>query len=88
MKTTKFISKEMALMAATTTFMAVVRTGHYANLSGGHDVGQFTIDVHLDINELFELPSAYVYSGVEEKVYKNPITDCPQFKNKKYYFKF
>lgn len=88
METTKFINKEMALMAATTTFMAVVKTGHYANLSGSTAVSQFTIDVHLEIDELFTLPSGYVYSGVEENKYTSPMMDCPPFKNKRYYFTF
>ena len=88
METTKFINKEMALMAATTTFMAAVRSGHYANLSGAEEVGQFTIDVFLEMDELFTLPSGYVYSGVEEKKYSSPMMNCPPFKNKKYYFKF
>lgn len=88
METTKFINKEMALMAATTAFMAVVKTGHFANLSGAEEIGQYTIDVHLEIDELFALPTGYVYSGVEEKKYSSPLTDCPPFKNKKYYFTF
>ena len=88
MKSSKFISKEMALMAATTTFMAAIRLGHYANLSGGEEVKQFTIDVHLETDEQFTLPSGYVYSGVEEKIYKSPMMDCPPFKNKRYYFYF
>lgn len=75
-------------MAATTTFMAAVRSGHYANLSGGEEVGQFTIDVFLEMDELFTLPSGYVYSGVEEKKYSSPMMNCPPFKNKKYYFYF
>lgn len=88
METTKFINKEMALMAATSAFMAAVRTGHYANLSGGEEIGQFTVDVHLEPEELFTLPSGYVYSGVEEKTYTSPMMDCPPFKNKKYYYTF
>lgn len=88
METTKFVNKEMALMAATTAFMAVVKTGHYANLSGSDDIGQFTIDVHLEPEELFTLPSGYVYSGVEEKTFTSPMMNCPPFKNKKYYYTF
>lgn len=88
MDTTKFINKEMALMAATTAFIAAVKTGKYCNLSGGAEVGQFTIDVHLEMDELFTLPSGYVYSGIEEKTYESPITNCPPFKNKRYYFYF
>lgn len=88
METTKFINEEMALMAATTTFMAAVRSGHYANLSGGKEIMQFTVDVHLEPEELFTLPSGYVYSGVKEKTFTSPMTDCPPFKNKKYYFTF
>lgn len=75
-------------MAATTAFMAVVKTGHYANLSGSDDIGQFTIDVHLEPEELFTLPSGYVYSGVEEKTFTSPMMNCPPFKNKKYYYTF
>lgn len=48
METTKFINMEMALIAATTAFMAVVKTGKYCNLSGSAEVGEFTIDVHLE----------------------------------------
>lgn len=88
METTKFINNDIACMAATAAFMAVAHTGHYAVLSGGQDVGQYSIDVHLEIDELYTLPTGYLYSGVEEKVYKNPIFDCPTFKNKRYYFKF
>lgn len=88
MKTSKFINKEMALMAATTAFMAAVKMGKYCNLSGGYEVGQFSIDVHLEPDELFTLPTGYVYSGVEENTYANPITNCPPFKNKRYYFYF
>lgn len=88
MKETKFINMEMALIAATTAFMAAVKTGKYCNLSGSAEVGGFIIDVHLETDELFTLPSGYVYSGVEEKTYSNPITNCPPFKNKKYYFEF
>ena len=88
METTKFINKEMALMAATTAFIAAVHSGHYANLSGGQEVGQFTLDVHLEPGELFTLPSGYVFSGVSSKLYSSPLMDCPPFKNKKYYFTF
>lgn len=88
METTKFINKDWALLAATTTFMAVVKTGHYANLSGSEDTGQFILDVHLEIDELFTLPFGYVYSGVKEDKYQNPMTGCPPFKNKKYYFTY
>lgn len=88
METTKFINKEMALMAATTAFMAVIRTGHNADLQGGKQVGMFIIYVSLKIDELFTLPSGYVYSGVEEKIYKSPMMKCPPFKYKKYYFTF
>lgn len=88
MDTTKFINKEMALMAATTAYIAAVKTGKYCNLSGGNEVGQFTIDVHLELDELFTLPNGYVYSGVEEKTYESPMMNCPPFKNKKYYFTF
>lgn len=88
METTKFINKEMALMAATMTFRAVVMMGKYCNLSGGYEVGQFTIDVHLDPDELFTLPTGYLYSGVKEMTYPNPMTGCPPFKNKRYYFYF
>lgn len=88
MKSSKFINMEMALMAATTTFMAAVRSGHFANLRGSKEVKEFSIDVHLETDEQFTLPSGYVYSGVEEKIYKSPMMNCPPFKNKKYYFKF
>lgn len=88
METTKFINKEMALMAATTAFMAAVRTGHYANLSGSEEEGEFTINVYLEPEELFTLPNGYVYSGVEERKYTSPTMLCPPFKNKKYYFTF
>lgn len=88
METTKFINKEMALMAATTAFMAAAHTGHYVNLSGGNEVGQFTLDVHLELDELFTLPNGYVYSGVKEDKYTSPMMGCPPFKNKKYYFTF
>lgn len=88
METTTFINKEMALMAATTAFWAAVRSGHYANLSGGEEIREFTVDVHLEPEELFTLPSGYVYSGVEEKAYTSPMMDCPPFKNKKYYYTF
>ena len=88
METTKFINKDMALMAATTAFMAAVKMGKYCNLSGGYEVGQFTIDVHLETDELFTLPSGYVYSEVEEKTYSSPMMDIPPFKVKKYYFYF
>lgn len=88
MDTTKFINMEMALMAATTAFMAAVKMGKYCNLSGGVEVSQFTIDVHLETDELFTLPSGYVYSGVEEKTYESPMMNCPPFKNKKYYYYF
>lgn len=88
METTKFINMEIALMAATTAFYAAAHTGHYVNLSGSIEVGQFTIDVHLEKDELFTLPNGYVYSGVEEEIYSNPMRDCPPFKNKRYYFTF
>lgn len=88
MDTSKFNCMEMALMAATTAFMAAVKMGKYCNLSGGVEVSQFTLDVHLDTDELFTLPSGYVYSGIEEKTYTSPLLDCPPFKNKKYYFTF
>lgn len=88
METTKFNCMEMALMAATTAFMAAVKMGKYCNLSGGAEVGQFTIDVHLEPDELFTLPSGYVYSGVNETTYTSPMMNCPSFKNKRYYFTF
>lgn len=88
MKTSKFINKEMALMAATTAYVAAAQSGHYSVLSGCAEVGQYTIDVHLEMDELFTLPNGYVYSGVEEKIYESPMMDCPPFKNKKYYFTF
>lgn len=88
MKTTKFINKEMALMAATTAFMAAVRTGHYVNLSGAENCQRYSLDVYLEPDELFTLPNGYVYSEVEEHTYNAPGQECPPFKNKKYYFKF
>lgn len=88
METTKFINKEMALMAATMTFKAVAMMGKYSNISGGYEVGQFTIDVHLEPDELFTLPTGYEYSEVEEKTYSSPMMNCPPFKVKKYYFYF
>lgn len=88
METTKFINKEMALMAATSTYMAAIRTGHFASLSGSNESGEFTINVHLEPEELFTLPSGYVYSGEEERKYSNPLQECPPFKIKKYYFTF
>lgn len=88
METTKFINMENALMAATTAFVAVIHTGHYANLSGSVEIGHFTIDIHLEIDELFTLPRGYVYSGVKEDRFTSPMMDCPPFKNKKYYFTF
>lgn len=88
MKETKFINKEMALMAATTAFMAAVKMGKYCNLSGAENCLRYQLDVFLEPDELFTLPSGYVYSGVEEKIYKSPMMDCPPFKNKKYYFTF
>lgn len=88
METTKFINKEMALMAATTAYIAAVRTGHYADLHGGEQVGMFTIYVHLELDELFTLPSGYEYSGVEERKETSPLLKCPPFKYKKYYFEF
>lgn len=88
METTKFNCMETALMAATMAFMAAVNAGYYANLGGGTEVGQFSLDVHLETDELFTLPSGYVYSGVKEKTYSSPMTDCPPFKNKTYYFTF
>lgn len=88
METSKFFNNDMACMAATAAFMAAAHTGHYAVLSGGTEVRQFTIDVHLEIDELFTLPIGYAYSGVEEKTYSSPMMDCPPFKNKRYYFYF
>lgn len=88
METTKFINKDMALIAATTAYIAAVRTGHYADLQGGEEVGMFTIYVHLETDELFTLPNGYVYSGVEEKTFSSTTRDCPPFKYKKYYFEF
>lgn len=88
METTKFINTEIALMAATTAFYAAAHTGHFVDLKGSIEVGQFTIDVHLEKDELFTLPNGYVYSGVEEKIYSIPMTGCPPFKIKRYYFTF
>lgn len=88
MAQSKFINKEMALMAATTAYMAAVRTGHYVNLQGSEQVGMFTIYVHLEIDELYTLPSGYVYSREEEREYTSPLLECPPFKYKKYYFEF
>lgn len=88
MKTTKFINKDMAVIAATTVYIAAVRKGYYVNLRGGGETGWFTIDVHLEIDEQFTLPSGYLYSGVEEKTYNSPMQECPPFKSKSYYFEF
>lgn len=88
METTKFINMEMALMAATTAFIAAAHTGHYAVLGGSANVGLFSLDVHLEEDELFTLPSGYVYSGVKERTYQSPLMNCPPFKDKTYYFYF
>lgn len=88
MKTSKFFNNDMALMAASAAFVAAAHSGHYVVLSGGQEVGQYSIDVHLETDEQFTLPTGYVYSGVEEKIYKSPMMDCPSFKNKRYYFYF
>lgn len=88
MKTSKFFNNDMALMAASAAFVAAAHSGHYVVLSGGQEVGQYSIDVHLETEEQFTLPSGYVYSGVEEKIYKSPMMDYPPFKNKRYYFYF
>lgn len=88
METTKFINKEMALMAATTAYVAAAQSGHYSVLSGCEAVGQYTIDVHLEKDEQFTLPTGYVYSGVKERTYESPMMGMPPFKNKTYYFTF
>lgn len=88
MKTTKFINKEMALMSATTAYIAAVHTGHYAQLSGATACDDFILDVFLEKDELFTLPNGYVYSGVEEKICDTEPEDCPPFKIKMYSFKF
>lgn len=88
METSKFFNNDMALMAASAAFVAAAHSGHYVVLSGGQEVGQYSIDVHLETDEQFTLPTSYVYSGVEEKIYKSPMMDCPPFKNKRYYFYF
>lgn len=88
MKETKFINKEMALMAATTAFMAAVKMGKYCNLSGAENCLRYHLDVYLEPDELFTLPSGYVYSGVKEHTYNAPGQECPPFKTKKYYFEF
>lgn len=88
MEKSKFINNDMALMAASAAFVAAAHTGHYVVLSGGQDVGQYSLDVHLETDELFTLPTGYVYSGVVEKTYSSPMMNCPPFKNKRYYFYF
>lgn len=88
METTKFINNDMACMAATAAFMAAAHTGHYTDLAGGDEVGKFTLDVYLELDELFTLPTGYVFSGVEEINFENPHQYCPPFKIKKYYFNF
>ena len=88
MKTSKFFNNDMALMAASAAFVAAAHSGHYVVLSGGQEVGQYTIDVHLETNEQFTLPSGYVYSEEKEKTYSSPMMERPSFKNKKYYFYF
>lgn len=88
MDTTKFISSEMAMLAATSAFMAVQQTGHYAHLSGKVSYGEYELDVHLEKDELFTLPTGYVYSGVIERVYKDRGDGLGAWKNKKYIFKF
>lgn len=88
MDTTKFINKDMALMAATTAYIAAVHTGHYAQLSGATSSDDFTLDVYLEKDELFTLPSGYVYSEVGEKTYYPEPQGCPPFKIKMYTFDF
>lgn len=78
----------MALMAATTAYIAAVNTGHYAQLSGATSIDDFVLDVYLEEDELFTLPSGYVYSGIEEKICETEPEESPSFKIKMYYFKF
>lgn len=88
MDTTKFINKEMALMAATTAYIAAVNTGHFAQLNGPNACDDFTLDVYLEPEELFTLPSGYVYSGIEEQKCEPEPKEYPPFKIKMYIFKF
>lgn len=88
METTKFINQEMALMAATTAYIAAVHTGHYAQVSGPTSSNDFIIDVFLEKDELFTLPTGYVYSGVEEQKCEPEPKEYPPFKLKTYTFKY
>ena len=88
METTKFINKDMAIIAATTAYIAAVHTGHYAQLSGPTGSDDFTLDVYLKKDELFTLPSGYLYSGVEEETVEPEPKEYPPFKMKTYTFDF
>lgn len=75
-------------MAATTAFMAVVKTNHHATICAACGATKFELTVFLEPDELFTLPTGYVYSQVEERTLDNPLQGCPPFKTKKYYFTF
>lgn len=88
METTKFISKEMATMAAQAAFFYLFLNHKHVTVSASDVSHLIEVTVYPEDEEEVKLPEGYKTSGEREEWIPTRYQDEPPFKVKRFFFYF